>query len=75
MLRRSRGWLLRFVRRRGLAVVTGLLLIVPAVWMEFGIGWDAWWVSGLALVLGATGAAVLWTGLTGVRPDYFDSDH
>jgi len=74
MLRRGRGLLLRFVRRRGFAVVTGLALLAPALWMEFGNAWDAWWISGAALVLGATGAALLWTGITGVRPDYIDSE-
>lgn len=74
MLRRGRGLLLRFVRRRALAVATGLVLIAPAVWMEFGNARDAWWVSGAALVLGATGAALLWTGITGIRPDYIDSE-
>jgi hypothetical protein len=74
MLRRGRGLLLRFVRRRALAVVAGLALVLPAVWMEFGNAGDAWWISGAALVLGATGAALLWTGIAGVRPDYIDSD-
>jgi hypothetical protein len=74
MLRRGRGLLLRFVRRRAFAVVTGLLLILPAAWMEFGNAGDAWWISGAALVLGATGIALLWTGIAGVRPDYVDSD-
>jgi len=74
MLRRGRGLLLRFVRRRAFAVVTGVLLILPAAWMDFGNAGDAWWISGAALVLGATGIALLWTGIAGVRPDYVDSD-
>jgi hypothetical protein len=74
MLRRGRGLLLRFVRRRLLAGVAGLALVLPAVWMEFGYAGDAWWISGAALVLGATGAALLWTGLAGVSPDYVDEE-
>jgi hypothetical protein len=29
-------------------------------------------LEGLALVVGATGLAILWTGLTGVAPDWVD---
>jgi hypothetical protein len=74
MLRRGRGLLLRFIRRRSLAAATGIALMLPAAWMEFGSAGDAWWMSGAALVLGATGAALLWTGMTGVRPDYIDEE-
>ena len=34
-LRRARGFLLRLVRRRTLAIMTGLALAVPAGWVEF----------------------------------------
>jgi hypothetical protein len=68
-LRRARGVVLRLVRRRPAAIAVGALLTSAAVWMERG-GLNGWWVDGLSLVLGATGAAVLWTGLTGVRPDW-----
>jgi hypothetical protein len=71
-LRRVRGTLLRLVRRRGLAVAVGLTLAVPAAWVEFTGRYDAWWVEGLALVAGATGVAILWTGLTGASPDWVD---
>jgi hypothetical protein len=74
MLRRGRGWLLRFVRRRPLAVATGLALLAPAVWIEFASAADSWWISGLALVFGATGAALVWTGVAGLPPDFIDSD-
>ena len=72
VLRRARGTLLRFVRRRPVAISVGLLLVVPAAWLELGGHDGAWWVEGLSLVLGATGAAVLWTGLFGARPDWID---
>jgi hypothetical protein len=71
-LRRARGALLRFVRRRPVAIVAGSLLVVPAAWLALSGRYGAWWVEGLSLVLGATGAAVLWTGLSGARPDWID---
>ena len=74
MLRRTRGLLLRFVRRRGLTLVVGAALTAAALWLELSGRYDAWWVDGAALILGATGAAFAWTGLTGLRPDYLDPD-
>jgi hypothetical protein len=71
-LRRLRGMLLRLVRRRALATAVGLGLVIPAAWIEFSGRFDAWWLEGLALVVGATGLAILWTGLTGVAPDWVD---
>ena len=72
ILRRARGTLLRLVRRRSLAIAAGLALAVPAVWIEFFSPFEAWWVDGLALVAGATGVALCWTGVTGARPDWID---
>jgi hypothetical protein len=71
-LRRVRGFLLRIVRRRRLALVLGLALALPAGWVEFSGRYGAWWVEGLALVVGATGLAIFWTGLTGASPDWID---
>ena len=73
-LRRARGALLRLVRRRFFAIIAGGMLVGPAAWLELSGRYSAWWVDGLSLVLGATGAAVLWTGITGVRPDWVDED-
>jgi hypothetical protein len=72
MLRRLRGLLLRFVRRRGLAIAVGLALVAPAAWVEFSGRFDAWWIEGLALIVGATGLAIFWTGLTGAAPDWVE---
>jgi hypothetical protein len=72
--RRARGALLRLVRRRLFAIVAGGLLVGPAAWLELSGRYGAWWVDGLSLVLGATGAAVLWTGIAGVPPDWVDED-
>ena len=71
-LRRVRGFLLRIVRRRGLAVGIGLALAVPAGWVELSGRYGTWWVDGLALVVGATGLAIFWTGVTGASPDWVD---
>ena len=42
-----------------LAMAVGLALALPAAWVEFSGRYDAWWVEGLALVVGATGLALL----------------
>ena len=73
-LRRARGMLLRLVRRRPLAVVVGLALAVPSGWIEFSGRYSLWWVEGLALVVGATGLAIFWTGLTGTSPDWVEEE-
>jgi hypothetical protein len=66
--------LLRLVRRRALAILVGLALVVPAAWVEFGLRAAAWWMEGVALVFGATGLAILWTGITGPAPDWVDDE-
>jgi len=71
-LRRARGALLRLTRNRALAIAGGAALAVPAGWIEFTGRYSAWWVDGLCLVLGATGVAILWTGIGGVKPDWVD---
>jgi len=73
-LRRLRGMILRLVRRRALAITVGLALVIPAAWVEFSGQFDAWWIEGLALVVAATGVAILWTGLTGAAPDWIDDN-
>ena len=70
--RRVRGAILRLVRRRGLAMTIGLALALPSAWVEFGGRYSSWWVEGAALVVGATGLALLWTGLTGLSPDWVE---
>ena len=73
-LRRVRGTFLRLARRRRFACAVGTVLLLAAVWLEWGGGQGAWWVDGTSLILGATGAAFLWTGIVGVRPDYVDPE-
>jgi len=71
-LRRARGAILRLVRRRAAAMTIGLALVVPAAWVEFSGRYDAWWITGVALIVGATGLAIFWTGLTGPSPDWIE---
>jgi hypothetical protein len=70
--RRIRGALLRLARRRGLSIAIGLALVLPSAWIEFSGRYSSWWIEGGALVAGATGLALLWTGLTGLGPDWVD---
>ena len=61
------------MRRRRLAMAVGLALAVPSAWIEWSGRFDAWWVEGVCLVVGATGIALLWTGLVGAAPDWIDA--
>ena len=70
--RRVRGWLLRLVLNRALAITLGLLLLAPALWLLIGdYPWETPVTDGLALVLGSTGAALLLAGIGGRRPDWY----
>ena len=74
-IRRMRGVLLRVALRRTPALVVGFLLLAPALVVAVGdYGWETWLTDGLGLVGGATGAALVVTGLTGRRPDWIDPD-
>jgi hypothetical protein len=72
MMRRARGVLLRLVRRRAGAVLVGLVLLLPAAWIQLRGHDGAWWLDGLTMVIGATGAALVWAGLTGRRGDWIE---
>ena len=74
VIRRGRGALLRLVRRRLASCVIGFVLAAPAVWVEWRGADVPWWVEGLSLVVGATGLALFWTGLTGVSPDWVEEE-
>ena len=70
--RRVRGALLRLVRRRGWSMALGLAMAAPAAWVEFSGRYSSWWLDGAALIVGATGLALFWTGLTGLSPDWVE---
>ena len=64
--------LLRLVRRRALSMTLGAALVAPAAWVEFAAVNAPWWLQGLSLIVGATGLALFWTGLTGPSPDWVE---
>ena len=73
--RRLRGWLIRLVMNRGVSIVLGAILLAPAAWMFVGeYAWETPATDGLGLILGATGAALLFAGIGGRRPDWVDPD-
>jgi hypothetical protein len=71
--RRLRGWLLRLVLNRPLAVSLGAALATPAaIVLSRDFRWESAITDGMALVMFATGVALMWAGLTGRRPDWIE---
>ena len=73
-VRRTRGAMLRLARHRGLSVMVGLALAVPGAWVQIAGRFDAWWIEGLSLVGIGIGAALLWTAIVGLQPDWIDEE-
>jgi hypothetical protein len=72
-LKRARGWLLRLVLKRPVAIVLGLVLVAPSVWLLMeDLRWETPVTDGLGLIFGATGVAFLAAGIGGRRPDWID---
>jgi hypothetical protein len=71
-LRRARGAILRLARRRPLGLIVGAGMLTPALWLRID-GPGFWWTDALSLLLGATGAALVWAALTGPTPDWTQS--
>ncbi len=72
MMRRVRGGVLRLVRHRIRSMAIGLLLALPSLWVQVSGRGNAWWLESLSLIVGATGLALFWTGLTGTSPDWIE---
>lgn len=73
--RRLRGWFIRLALNRVVSVLLGLALLAPAAWLFFrDYPWEGPVTDGLQLVLGATGAALLFAGLGGRRPDWIEPE-
>lgn len=73
--KRARGVVLRWVLARRQAMVIGAMLMAPAVVLRVGdYPWESPYTDGVALVMGATGAALLLAGLGGRQPDWTDPD-
>jgi len=71
--KRVRGWLLRLVLNRPFAIVLGLWLAAPVVWlMLHDYPWENGATDGLSLVVGATGIALFLAGVGGRRPDWLE---
>ena len=67
--------LLRLVLNRSAAVAAGVALATPgAVLLLRDFPWESGATDGLALVLLATGIALVWAGLTGRREDWIESE-
>ena len=72
-LRKIRGALLRVVLNRGPAIGLGSILALLGVWLWLSdFGREAWWTDGVALIVVATGSALILAGLGGRRPDWID---
>ena len=72
MVRRARGVILRLARRRRLAVAVGTAMAAPGIWLEWSGRSGVWWLNGLGLIAGATGIALIWTGISGPKPDWVE---
>lgn len=73
MLKRARGFLLRLVLKRTVAIGLGIAMLAPAIWLlVVDLPWESPVTDGLGLIVGATGAALVLAGLGGRRPDWVD---
>jgi hypothetical protein len=73
--KRARGWLLRLVLKRPVAIALGLALVTPSVWLLLqDLPWETPVTDGFGLVIGATGVAFLLAGIGGRRPDWIEPE-
>ena len=74
-LKRARGWLLRLVLKRPVAIALGLALIAPSAWLLLqDLPWETPVTDGFGLVIGATGVAFLLAGIGGRRSDWIEPE-
>jgi hypothetical protein len=56
-------------------MVLGSVMTGPVLWLWWAdYAWEGWFTDGLALVVGATGLALLLAGLGGRRPDWIEPE-
>ena len=73
--KRARGWLLRLVVKRPVAIALGLAFVTPSVWLLLqDLPWESPVTDGVGLVIGATGVAFLLAGIGGRRPDWIEPE-
>jgi hypothetical protein len=73
--KRARGWLLRVVLKRPVAIALGLAFVTPSVWLLLqDLPWETPVTDGFGLVIGATGVAFLLAGIAGRRPDWIEPE-
>lgn len=66
---------MRLVLNRPLAIGLGTALAAPAAALVArDYEWESGMTDGLALVALATGVALVWSGISGRKPDWYDSD-
>ena len=71
--RRLRGLLIRIILNRPLSIALGIVFLAPAIWLWLGnYRWETPVTDGLGFVLGATGAALVFAGIGGRKPDWID---
>ncbi|HUP39334.1 MAG TPA: hypothetical protein VM115_04380 [Vicinamibacterales bacterium] len=74
-LKRARGWLLRLVLKRPVAIALGMVLVAPSAWLLMqDLPWETPATDGFGLICGATGVAFLAGGLGGRRPDWIEPE-
>jgi hypothetical protein len=72
-LNRVRGSLLRLaLYRRGAVFIGSTFAAFSLSLLAFDYTWESWLSDGISLVVGATGVALLLTGVQGRRQDWID---
>jgi hypothetical protein len=58
---------------RPLAILVGAAVMAPGLWLLLAdLAWESGLTDGAALLAAATGAALLWTGVSGRQADWID---